>query len=282
VVAADGTTLPFQEFGEGPTAVVLANGIGVRWPGWALQIESLRERCRLLCWDYRGMGPSVLGRPDADVSMGAHAEDVLLLLDHLGIQRAILVGWSMGVQVALEVVRRAPERVSGLAAVLGTYGRPFRGAFPGPVARAVEGVFSLALRRPFLAQGPLDLAVGLPGVAFAVLSRALFVGADVDRRVFDGNVRWVQQTDRRVYLRTMLALAEHDASDVLPRVRCPVLIVCGTRDHLTPPAVARRMAGEIPGAEYRELAGATHFGLIEQAERLNDWLRAFVERVGTG
>ena len=277
----DGTKLPWQEFGAGP-AVVLANGIGVRWPGLAHQIGALRGRRRVVCWDYRGMGPSRLGRPDADVSMGRQAEDLIELMDHLGIDRAILGGWSMGVQVSLEVLRRRPERVAGFVALLGTYGRPFRGAFPSPVAAATEATFALALRFPSLAQRPLDLAVALPGLAFRVLSRAVFVGADADRRVFDGNVRWVQQTDRRVYLRTMLELARHDASDVLPRVRCPSLIVCGARDHLTPPRVARRMAETIPGAEYLELAGATHFGLIEQTETLDARLAAFVDRVWDG
>lgn len=282
-VADDGTTLPWQEFGlaDGP-AFVLANGIGVRWPGLALQIGALADRCRVVCWDYRGMGPSRLGRPDADVSMGRHAEDLLALLSQLKIDRAIFAGWSMGVQVSLEVIRRAPERVAGFVALLGTHGRPFRGAFPRPVARATESLFALALRFPFLAQGPLDLAVALPDLAFAVLTRALFVGPDADRRVFDGNVRWVAGTDRRVYLRTMLELAEHDASDVLPRVRCPALIVCGTRDHLTPPKVAREMAAAIPGAEYVELPGGTHFGLIEHAAALNERLVAFLDRVHGG
>ncbi|MBI5485767.1 MAG: alpha/beta hydrolase [Deltaproteobacteria bacterium] len=277
----DGTTLPWQEFGAGP-AVVLANGIGVRWPGLAHQISVLRDRRRVVCWDYRGMGPSRLGRPDADVSMGRQADDVLALMNHMGIERAILGGWSMGVQVSLEVLRRRPERVAGFVALLGTYGRPFRGAFPAPVAAVTEATFALALRFPALAQRPLDLAVALPGLAFRVLSGAVFVGADADRRVFDGNVRWVQQTDRRVYLRTMLELARHDASDVLPGVRCPSLIVCGARDHLTPPRVARRMAETIPGAEYLELAGATHFGLIEQQQTLDARLVAFVDRVWGG
>ena len=277
-VADDGTRLPFQSFGEG-SAIVFANGIGVRWPGLALQIAALRDRFRVVCWDYRGMGPSVLGRPDADVSMGRQAEDLLGLLDHLGIERAVLAGWSMGVQVSLEAIRRRPDRVSGFAAVLGAHGRPFRGALPRPAARAVEAAFGFALRHPWLAQGPLDLAVALPGVAHAVLSTVGFVGRDVDRRVFDGNVRWVAETERRTYLRTMLALAEHDGADVLARVSCPALIVCGERDGLTPPRVGREMAAAIPEAEYRELRGATHFGLIEQAERLNGWLRAFAERV---
>jgi pimeloyl-ACP methyl ester carboxylesterase len=273
--------VPYQVFGEGP-AIVFGNGIGVRYPGLALQIAALRDRFRFVTWDYRGQGPSVLGGPGADVSMGRQAEDALAVLDRLGIERAIFAGWSMGVQVALEAIRRAPERAAGFAAVLGGFGRTFREAFPAPVARAVEGLFALGVRVPRVAQLPLDLAVALPDLAFAVLTRALFVGADADRRVFDGNVAWVARTDRRTYLRTMQALADHDASDVLPRVRCPALIVCGTRDRLTPPAVGRRMAREIPGADYREIAGGTHFALIEQPDLLNGWLRAFADRAYGG
>lgn len=282
IVVDDGARILYQRFGRGSPVVVLANGIGVRWPGLAHQIRALADRASVLCWDYRGMGPSTLGHPDADVSMRRQALDAVALLDHLDVERAIFIGWSMGVQVSLEVLRARPERVSGFAALLGADGRPFRGAFPGAVAGTVEGLFAFALRHPYLAQGLLDLAVALPDVAFRVLSAAVFVGRDADRGVFDGNVRWVAETDRRVYLRTMLALAEHDARDVLPAVRCPALIVCGTRDHLTPPAVGRRMAAAIPGAEYRELAGGTHFALIEQPERLNGWLREFLARCDAG
>jgi pimeloyl-ACP methyl ester carboxylesterase len=277
LVVDDGTRLPYQRFGRGSPVVLFANGIGVRWPGLVHQLGALADRASIVCWDYRGMGPSTLGRPDADVSMARHARDAVALLDHLDVERAILMGWSMGVQVSLEVLRARPERVSGFVAILGADGRPFRGAFPGAVAGTVEGLFAFALRHPYLAQGLLDVAVTLPEVAFTVLTAGLFVGRDADRRVFDYNVRWVAETDRRVYLRTMLALAEHDAREVLGTVRCPSLIVCGTRDHLTPPAVGRRMAAAIPGAEYRELPGGTHFALIEQPDRLNGWLREFVD-----
>ena len=69
---------------------------------------------------------------------------------------------------------------------------------------------------------------------------------------------------------------------MLAGIRCPALIVCGERDHLTPPSVARRMAETIPGAEYLKLAGATHFGLIERVGELDARLAAFVDRVWGG
>jgi len=282
LVTDDGVQLLFQSFGppQGPV-VVFANGIGVRYPGVVRQMVPLREAgFRVVCWDYRGMGHSVMPDPlTGDVSMQRHARDILAILEHLEITSAIFIGWSMGVQVSLEAIRLQPDRVGGFVALLGTYGRPFQTAFPAPVARGIEGFFGFLNRNPALAQGALDLAVALPGLAFRVLSRALFVGSDADPEVFDANVRSVAGVEKRLYTRTLLALAGHDASDVLPLVRCPALIIAGERDHLTPPAVAMHMASTIPNAAYEEIKRGTHFAMIEQPELINSWLLQFARQV---
>jgi pimeloyl-ACP methyl ester carboxylesterase len=281
-VADDGFRLSYQVFGEGPT-VLFATGIGVRFPSAAAQIEALRDRFRVVCWDYRGLD----GRPfpasdGADVSMARHAADALAVLDAVRAPRMLCIGWSMGVQVGLEVIRRRPERTAAFVSLLGAYGEPFRNGLPPLAARAFETFFDLGLRAPTLAQGVVDLGVALPEVAFLLLSRAGFVGRDADRTIFDTNLRCVAAADRRAYLRTMLGLAVHDASDVLPRVRCPTLVIAGEHDWFGPPRVGRRMAAEIPGAIYRELPGATHFGLIEQQARVNAWIREFALQVQAG
>ncbi len=273
----DGVELLYQAFGAGPT-VVFANGIGVRYPGAVKQVQALRGRYRVLCWDYRGIGQSVMP-PEADVSMARHAGDVVAILDHLEIDDAILVGWSMGVQVSLEVVRAHPDRVRGIVALLGGCGRPFDDAFPSPVARATRGLFGWLHRHPDLMQGAFDLAVAIPDVAFSAMSKMTFVGRSADRDVFAANVRSVAGVDKRIYTRTMLALAEHNAWDLLPEVACPALVVAGSRDWLTPPRVARRMVAAMPAATYHEVPGGTHFALIEQSESINRWLVDFVDRV---
>jgi pimeloyl-ACP methyl ester carboxylesterase len=274
----DGVDLVYQSFGRGP-AIVFANGIGVRYPGAVRQVQALRPCYRIITWDYRGMGPSVMSDPAGDVSMPRQALDALAIMDRLEVQRAIFVGWSMGVQVALEAIRLQPQRVAGFVALFGTYGQPFRTGLPGPLGRIVEGIFAFGKRHPMLPQLLLDFGTTFPWITFQALSRIAFVGRDVDREVFDVNVRGVAEVEKRLYLRTMLELAEHDAADMLPRVSCPAMIVSGQRDWLTPPPVARRMAEAIPDASYHELAGGTHFGLIEQVDRVNDWLLAFAKRV---
>ncbi|MCC6748951.1 MAG: alpha/beta hydrolase [Deltaproteobacteria bacterium] len=278
VVTDDGTQLLYQRFGAGPP-VVLANGIGVRYPGLVRQIEALREAHQVICWDYRGMGQSVLGHPLGDVTMPRHARDALAVLDHLGLSQAVFVGWSMGVQVALEVARLAPERMTGLVALLGSYGIPFRTAFPEPVALIAERALAFLGKYPELSQKLLDLAVALPGAAFRLLSTVTFVSAQADPAVFAADVRCVAGADKRTYMRTLLSLADHDASDVLSGVTCPTLVICGTRDTVTPPRVAKYMAERIAGADYREVEGGSHFALIEQPELVNRWLVEFARTI---
>jgi pimeloyl-ACP methyl ester carboxylesterase len=226
------------------------------------------------------MGQSTMPDPAlGDITMPRHGRDAVALLDHLAVDQAILVGWSMGVQVSLEAIRLAPSRVAGLVAISGTYGQPFRTGLPSIAGPLLEAFFALLGKNPRIAQGALDLAVTLPDLAFYLLSHAAFIEPGADRLVFDANVRSVAGVEKALYLRTMLALARHDASDVLPRLACKALVICAERDYFTPPRVAREMADRIPFAEFREVKGGSHFALIEQAALVNGWLREFVDRV---
>ncbi|MGR9053923.1 MAG: alpha/beta fold hydrolase, partial [Gammaproteobacteria bacterium] len=78
---------------------------------------------------------------------------------------------------------------------------------------------------------------------------------------------------------TMARLAdEHDTEDLLPRVEVPTLVTAGDRDIITPPRVARHVAATIPGAEYFEIPGATHYAVMEfprlVANRMDSFVRA--------
>ena len=276
--ADDGFPLAYQTFGDGP-AIVFANGLGVTYPGAALQIADLRRDHRVVCWDYRGMGDSVAHRPPSDVSTARHAGDLLSVLDDLGIDDVVFVGWSMGVQVGLEFARLAPDRMKGYAALLGSYARPIRKAFPPPLGRIAEGSVAFGVEHPYISQTFMELSVAFPDAAHRILSSLSFVDARAHRPVFDFMVYSVTRTDRRLYLRTLLAMAEHDGADMLPALACPCLIVCGDRDYLTPPRLARKMAEAIPDAEYREARGGTHFAMAEQADTINGWVRSFLGRI---
>ncbi|MDX9999813.1 MAG: alpha/beta hydrolase [Polyangia bacterium] len=267
VETSDRVSLAVQVTGSGPS-VLLANGIGVTRPGLDFLAGHLASSFQVICWDYRGAGESRLDSTRTDLSIERHALDAREILEDLGVRRAAVLGWSMGVPVGLELIRSAPEMVAGFGALFGAAGRPFEAGFGAPLARLVHLSVAGLARAPAPGQLALDAAVALPSVAWALLTTVGFVGPGAHRENFDYNVRSVANADRRAYFTTLLALSAHDAHDVLPGMRCPALVVAGKKDPLTPVSAARRMVQSLPDAELVVLPDASHFGVIEHGPAL--------------
>ena len=122
---------------DGPT-VVLCNGLGTNAYTWPALLD---PDCgvRVVSWNHRGTGGSDRPADPAHVGIDAFVEDALAVMDHFGIDRAVLMGWSMGVNTMFELALHHPERVSGLFAVAGVPGDTFAhhagAAAPAPAGR---------------------------------------------------------------------------------------------------------------------------------------------------
>lgn len=278
-VAADGTEIAYQVFGDGPP-LLLCNGLGGRWSVWAQQIAYFRDRYRILCWDYRGLYDS--GRPDSlgKLTVRNHAEDALRLLEEEGVDRFALVGWSMGVQVGLELFRLAPEKIASLAFVNGVAGRPWDYVFSiSAIGRFLPQVFRGLGAVPGVVEAVVAQAARLPETARWTKRVGLAAGS-VDEETLSEIIEDFGQLDMRTYVRTLEMLGEHDAWDLLPQIDVPTLIVVGSRDLLTPRAAAERMARRIRGAEVMIVPGATHYAMLEYPEMLNLRLEKFFRERG--
>jgi pimeloyl-ACP methyl ester carboxylesterase len=200
--------------------------------------------------------------------MAHHVDDLLALLRHAEVERPILVGWSMGVQLALELHREHAGVPRALIGLHGTSGRALESAFDSRwTARVVPPALSLLGRVEHGLRGFGPRLVDAPGVprAFTLLCRGLgLMTPEVDVAAFRDVAREWTRLDFAAYAETFTHLFAHDAGDLLPRIATPTLIVAGERDPLTPPRVAQRLARAMPGAEYAAIPGATHFGLLEQ------------------
>jgi pimeloyl-ACP methyl ester carboxylesterase len=281
VETSDGFEIAAQSTGEGP-AVLLANGIGVTSPGLDLIAERLRERYRVIGWDYRGTGSSLPtarrpGDAPLDYAIERHAADALEVLASAGEKKAVVLGWSMGVPVALEMARIDKSSVAGLGALFGAAGRPFEYAFPYPVPALVHRLSRLFERVTWPPQLVLTAGAALPKACFAACSAVGFVGRHAHREIFGRNVSAVARADRAAYFATMTALMEHDARDILPSLECPVLVVAGRSDWITPVAAAKELAGLTPRAELVVLPKATHFGVIEHVPELWEPIERLLE-----
>jgi len=236
----DGQLVHLRDEGprEDPLPVVFLHGTGSSlhtWEGWA---QGLRASRRVIRFDLPGFG--LTGpRADADYHPQADARFTLALLDHLGVQRAVLVGSSLGGEVAWRAATLAPERIERLVLVAPT-GAPLDPAAPTPLPwrlartpvldRALEWVLPRELVRAALAEAWGD-AAGPP------------------RELVDRHHDLLLRTGNRRALMQRLAQWQPGAQpELVAQVVPPTLLVWGGRDRLVPVATAQWFGAQIAGS----------------------------------
>jgi pimeloyl-ACP methyl ester carboxylesterase len=279
VDACDGARVFYRVAGEGPT-VVLCDGIVCEGFVWKYLRPRLAQSFRVVHWNYRGHGRSGRVRDIARVRVEDHAQDLWRVLDALDVDRAALIGHSMGTQVALEAYRSAPERTAGLALLCGSYGRVTR-TFHGTdaLARVLPLALQFCVEHPRWVRGVVALTPANLALRIAKLSREI----DPIRTRADDMIPYfehVTRMDPEVFVRMLQAAGAHSAEDLLHRVRVPTVVLAGERDTFTPARLARQLADQIEGAEFVMVAEGSHSCPIEQPEFVNPRIERFLsERV---
>jgi len=280
LTAADGTRVAYRvhQGGPGPT-LALTNGITTSNFFWSYLHRRWAPGHTLINWDLKGHGRSGPARSPGGASIPALADDLLRVLDAAGIERTVLVGFSMGCQVSLELYRRVPDRVSALVLLLGPAGHVFDTAL-GPLGkllhRSIEHmsprIFALSLR------GLQRIAASPAGYHLGRGLRLLgpqAARADVQRFID----HFVDGLDPPTLAAMALAAQAHSAHDLLPRIAVPTLVVGGDSDVFAPaPGVAVQIQRRIPGSELLRLPHGTHTSLFEHHAEIGAAVDEFLRR----
>jgi pimeloyl-ACP methyl ester carboxylesterase len=280
-VSRDGLRLGCQSIGAGPP-VVLANGLGGTFGAWRHLYNHLSARHRVVSWDYRGFFSSEMPPAPADVSMARHVDDLEDLLAFLRVERAVIIGWSMGTQLAFELYRRRPELIAGLGIVNGTAGRPFDTVRGALLMRHVIPLLSREVGRRGEAVGALAREATAWQGLIGTLKALGLVDPALDESVFADLAGDFGRIDFTHYAECMLRLGEHNAWDVLPSIRVPATIIVGERDFMTPVSVARRMSEIIPDARLVVVSGGSHYAPLEDPSTVNQAVDELLERCRWG
>lgn len=274
----DGAPLAAYHSGTAGPVLALANGLGGPVSAFRHQIAHFERRYRVVTWDYRGLYASRGDAAPERVDVEAQAEDLEDVLRSVTDEPAVVVGWSMGVQVALELVRRAPARAGALVLVSGAAGRPMTNL---RVPRAERWLPDLIERvRPYHAVGSRLLAVAARSrTAVDLVRRLRFVNPRLQTDVLHSLVREFTELDFDVYLRTLAALERHDMAAALRAVKQLTLVVAGERDPLFSPRLGRELTERLPRAELYVVPGATHYAPLEFPELLNARIDRFLAEI---
>ena len=264
----------------GPT-VVLCNGLGTNPWAWPALLD---PDCgvRVVSWNHRGTGGSARPEDPERCGIEEFVEDGLSVMDHFCVARAVLMGWSMGVNTMFELAFRHPERVSGLFAVAGVPGDTFATMLgplrlPHVVARTLTVTAARAGKHAGWALNPLVHRLPIGRRAVDLLSHTGFMLPVRDPDITAKAVSELLSTDLRWYFHLALRTSEHGRVS-LRNIRVPVAFVAGRWDLLAGSRDMRTAAERIEGATYVELPG-THFLNLERPEQVHELLLEFLRRV---
>lgn len=279
VEASDGTRLYVRKRPSiGPLTFLLCDGIACDGFIWRYLAEDLATLGSVVHWNYRGHGRST-------APVNRDLVDIHAFVDDLAAVRAahvsgpvILVGHSMGCQLALEGYRHQPDEVKGLVLICGTSGRlthTFKGG--DGLARALPGLIERVRQKPRLARAlwsnvPPEVSVRIALAAGEVDASAI---QPEDLRRYSEHVAGL---DLEMFLRMLHAIGEQTAEDVLSTVAVPALVLAGEQDTFTPTYLAERMASDIPTSELTIYPGATHVVPVERRKAVRERIEQFVEQ----
>jgi pimeloyl-ACP methyl ester carboxylesterase len=284
VRSADGTTVrAWCNDGMG-IPVLLCNGLGAPPTAWP-RITAPGSGYRVATWYQRGLGGSERPADRSRVRVEDHADDARAVLDAYGMRSAVVVGWSLGVNVAFELALEDPARVSAVLAVAGVPGGSYSALFGTyGVPRRLRAPMGRLSGRLLPVVGPLLplVVASLPPWEELLFPAAMRGPAQevahlgLLRAVFHEFAR----NDWAWFRHLADAGAQHEPLDV-SLVRCPVTFVGGRYDPLVDVADVRRAARSVPGARLREMAG-THFLPLQYPEVMVAELRRLSGRSPSG
>ena len=260
----NGVELHYRETGDG-TPLVWVMGTGMNGDAWhRYQVPEFSSSYRCITFDLRGSGRSEC--PDGPYSAALLAEDLVGLLDHLGVDDAHFVGFSLGAATLQELALSHPQRTRSVV-LMSTWSSTAR---EHHVRRHYESRI-YALRHA-------DMEV------FKKFAFWMWAPSTLDERYEDlveleaflGTVSGAR--DVSGYIGHFAADLAHETLDRLPRIACPVLVVHGDEDLITRPAYNQRVAAAIPGARLVEVPRAGHLAYLEQPEAMNAAIRTFLQQ----
>jgi pimeloyl-ACP methyl ester carboxylesterase len=253
-----------DQVGQGPD-VLLIGGLGDTVESWQFQLDGLLDRYRLIAFDNRGAGRTVM--PDGPVSVEIMADDAAELLRAVDVSPAHVAGFSGGSIIAQELALRHPDLVHSLV-LQSTW--PVMDPYLRQWARFIQWLVAVA---------PSERAF-LEGFYLAIYTARAHNDGSVGR-IIDEVLAFPHKQSAEDVQRFLDAFTDHDTTARLPRITAPTLVLAGGRDMTARPSLGRAVAAGIPNARFEVMEEEAHQPFQEVPDEWNSRVDAFWRDIAT-
>ena len=277
VDSKDGTRIYYHCFNSaGSKPLILCDGIGCYGYVWKYMIPHFESDHRIIHWHYRGHGKSASPVDFNAVSIEHLAQDLDAVLEATQADQYMLIGHSMGVQVALHHGLTRPDKLAGSILVCGSHGFPLKHFND---SRLLEMVFptlkKMVVSHPTMTQ--LIWSFALPTRLARYISEMVEINrAFIKRDDFMPYLRGLSEVNLELFIRMIEQANQHSNEGRLSDLDTPALIIAGEKDGFTPAWISRKMQRLIPNAQLLEVRGGSHTTPIEFPELVNLRIEKFL------
>lgn len=239
--------------------LVFMHGIGGNRTNWRDQLPVFAKHFHALAWDARGYGDS--DDYEGPLDFSDYARDLVRVLDHFGAAKANLAGLSMGGRIAMDFAEKYPERLLTLTLIDTHTGF-------ANLSEEKKAEFIRLRKEPLISgKEPKDIA--------EPVARTL-VGPNASPEAFQRLVDSMAALHKESYIKSVEATVRTQSQQRLHEIAVPTHVIVGAEDRLTPPSIAREIAGAIPGARLTVIDDAGHLVNIEQPNAFNQAALSFL------
>ena len=261
-IDVNGIKICYEDSGEGKLPIIFIHGFPFDKSMWESQVQFLKNFQRVIHYDIRGYGKSTGGNQPASISI--YTDDLILLMEALQIDKAIVCGLSMGGYILLNALNRYPQKFAGIIL-----------ADSQCISDTPEGKEKrMKTIKQIEENGLTDFSQSFVGNIFS--KEALVNKSEIVDKIRS----IILSTSSEIVTGTLNALAKRDETcSTLEKIKIPVLILCGKEDSITPPAQSEKMKNEIPGSTMFLIDKAGHMSNLEQPEEFNMHINNFISGI---
>ena len=272
----DETPIYFEKRGEGEP-IIFCYGIGCLFNHWSPQIAFFSKTNETIMFDYRGHHKTPIPEDKETLTIESLAKDVIALCDYFGYKKVHFVGHSFGVQVLLMVNKLRPDLFKSLIFVNGLYRNPFEAMVESD--NLIDMINQV--KRVYNQMPPLFSKLWEKGVTNPLLVplSSLAGGFNLSRTALKDieiYARGVSAIDLRVFITFFEEMVAFNEEAHLSKIKTPTLIICGSKDALTPLDEQHKMNELIPNSELYVVPYGSHCTQLDFPEMVNLKIQQFI------
>ncbi len=275
----DGTSIYYEVRGSGK-ALLFCYGLVCRIEHWRHQLIHFQNQYRLITFDYRGHHRSSVPENDRHITLEWCARDLQDLIRHLRLEEVVILGHSLGVPIGSLASVLEPSIVKALVLICGAMKNPFSHMFHSD---KMNQIYRIGARLYELAP---DAMAGLwfqltrkNPLSYLITSRLGFNAALAAEEDVLSYLEGVNQAPFSVFQSLISDYVTFRGDHYLKKIKCPVLVLAGERDCITPLNIMNKMARTIPKGSFELIPEGSHNAHTELGSLVNEKIGRFLEKI---